>query len=380
MGTLLKLTTITMRCAVLLAIACVVATSVDEVTPESMVSELIETPSGKPTAPLQTKVVPEELLTERVENKITANKDGKTFTEAELAAKPEFWQWEDQYQNEKDGKHRLRQLWKQGEVAKRQWVLIADAAKPTVGRKLLGTRQARRRRRRYRNPMLGRMRWVWGAFKRVGHHKYRYRCLQKYIGNGFRNIRCVLKLVHKFAYRHKLHGRRRWVWGGYRQIGSHRYRHRCLQRNHNGHWRNWKCYWRIANRNMYQSRRPRGAKLAATIYEHANFRGLNFKVYSSVRHMRGFNDKASSIRVYRGSKVSLYEHSSFRGRWKSLGPGNYNFQWLRRHFGNDKLSSVRVHPNRLRVACRGYYRNKCYKPHSRSRTVCAYECKKRRRL
>merc|ERR1712199_100203 len=56
----------------------------------------------------------------------------------------------------------------------------------------------------------------------------------------------------------------------------------------------------------------------------------------------------SSMRVYRGCHVRLYEHARFRGRSRLVGPGKYNYNWIRRAFGNDKLSSVRVYRHRRR--------------------------------
>jgi len=105
---------------------------------------------------------------------------------------------------------------------------------------------------------------------------------------------------------------------------------------------------RRAARNIRRRRARRGGRICARLYQHSNFRGRQFIVRRSWRFLRGFNDKMSSMRVYRGCKIRIYQHGNWRGKHRLLGPGNYNYNWIRRYFGNDILSSVRVYPNRRR--------------------------------
>jgi hypothetical protein len=99
-------------------------------------------------------------------------------------------------------------------------------------------------------------------------------------------------------------------------------------------------------------RRRRGRRLCARLYQHANFRGRVYNVYGNVRFLRGFNDQLSSLRVYRGCRVTLYQHSRYRGRRYTYRGGRrgraYNFNTIRKTIGNDQVSSVSVRRGRAR--------------------------------
>merc|ERR1711988_1898936 len=105
-----------------------------------------------------------------------------------------------------------------------------------------------------------------------------------------------------------------------------------------------------------------GRRLCARLYQHSNFRGRVYNVYSNVGFLRGFNDQLSSMRVY-NCHIRLYQHSNYRGRSHAYGRGNYNYHVIRRTIGNDQVSSVRVwhrrqHRHRRRVrATRAIYRH-----------------------
>ena len=65
------------------------------------------------------------------------------------------------------------------------------------------------------------------------------------------------------------------------------------------------------------------------------------------------NDTVSSFKVHPGYSVTLYQHANFRGYSRSYGPGIYN--WVEAAgFGNDVLSSFKVHDNRVREGWSGY--------------------------
>ena len=102
-----------------------------------------------------------------------------------------------------------------------------------------------------RNHYYKRPRWFWGRFKRVGRHLYRYRVYRRWTGVKWLKVRAYWHLYRSNHYNHGLHGRTKWVWGGYRRIGVHRYRHRTLYRNRQGHWRKVRAYWHLWKRNHY---------------------------------------------------------------------------------------------------------------------------------
>jgi len=254
----------------------------------------------------------------------------------------------------------------------------------TNGRKLLGRSRRSKRRCTRRGTM---MRWGGGR-KRIGRHLYGQRMLYTWRCNRWIYIRWWWALMRRNAYNHHLHGRYQWRWTNhYKRIGVHRYRYQSLYRNYQGHWRRISGKWRLNRKNAYY-RKPRwvgtrrfkvagrnhyrlyrllrwtgshwvptkaywrrirkSSRICARLYQHANFRGKAYNVYRSVPFTRGFNDQMSSMRVYRGCHVRLYEHAKFRGRSRLVGPGKYNYNWIRRAFGNDKLSSVKVYRHRRR--------------------------------
>merc|ERR1719352_429506 len=94
-----------MRCAILIAIACIAATSASF------------------------EEVPEEILVERPLQVSAMAK--QVFTEAELSAKGPYWKWTDKFKTKDDGKYRLReQFSSKKKVTKQEWTLI-EAAKQT---------------------------------------------------------------------------------------------------------------------------------------------------------------------------------------------------------------------------------------------------------
>merc|ERR1719230_1249564 len=109
-------------------------------------------------------------------------------------------------------------------------------------------------------------------------------------------------------------------------------------------------YWRRIRRRRRRRYRRRRSRLCAKLYQHANYRGRVFKVYGNIRFLRGFNDQTSSIRVYRGCRVALYQHAKYGGRrYFYRGGRSYNFGTIRRTIGNDRVSSVRVWKSRGRT-------------------------------
>merc|ERR1711907_17179 len=217
----------------------------------------------------------------------------------------------------------------------------------TNGRKLLGRSRRSKRRCTRRGTM---MRWGGGR-KRIGRHLYGQRMLYTWRYNRWWWV-----LMRRNAYNHHLHGRYQWRWTNhYKRIGVHRYRYQSLYRNYQGHWRRISGKWRLNRKNAYY-RKPRWVgtrrfKVAGRnhyrLYRLLRWTGSHWvptKAYW--RRIR----KSSRIcaRLYRGCHVRLYEHAKFRGRSRLVGPGKYNYNWIRRAFGNDKLSSVKVYRHRRR--------------------------------
>ena len=94
-------------------------------------------------------------------------------------------------------------------------------------------------------------RWFWGRWRRIGYHLYRLRVLKRWTGTRWVRVRAYWYLWKRNHYRHRLHGRQRWIWGRYRRVGHHQYRLRTLKRNYNGHWRKVRSYWHLWRRNHY---------------------------------------------------------------------------------------------------------------------------------
>ena len=77
------------------------------------------------------------------------------------------------------------------------------------------------------------------------------------------------------------------------------------------------------------------------LYEHAQFKGKELALESSISDLRSsnFNDKASSVKVQSGT-WKLWEHINFTGRCYEVGPGDYDFGIISAQIGNDVISSV----------------------------------------
>merc|ERR1711896_44542 len=123
------------------------------------------------------------------------------------------------------------------------------------------------------------------------------------------------------------------------------------ERNAKAHERN------VKNERNGKRHRERHAKsrAAPTVYQHCNFGGYKRVLKHStdwVAKLGIRNDDLSSIKVPRGKCVTLYEHSSYRGRsWRMCGPRQVSCfvkhkMWRGGPNWNDKVSSIRV-TNRL---------------------------------
>merc|ERR1712137_1107000 len=108
------------------------------------------------------------------------------------------------------------------------------------------------RRNKYYRPS----RWFWGRYRRVNRHLYRMRIYKRWDGARWHVVRRYWHLWRRNHYNHKYHGRQQWRWGRYRRIGVHLYRLRTLYRNYQGHWRRVRSYWHLWKRGHYY-RKPR---------------------------------------------------------------------------------------------------------------------------
>ncbi|GJL62115.1 MAG: hypothetical protein NPIRA04_07690 [Nitrospirales bacterium] len=95
------------------------------------------------------------------------------------------------------------------------------------------------------------------------------------------------------------------------------------------------------------------ARLFAKVYEHSNYGGQYRWIRSDVRNFvdeLGFNDKVSSINIYRGNDyetgdtMRFYQHVNFDGGYLDLGPGHYPNIHVQPYSFGDKISSVDVIP------------------------------------
>merc|ERR1712054_605539 len=98
-------------------------------------------------------------------------------------------------------------------------------------------------------------RWFWGGYKRIGRHLYRHRIFKRWTSRGWKTVRAYWHLWRKNHYNHRHHGRLRWIWGPYRRIGRHMYRQRILKRWTGAKWVVVRRYWHLYRRNHYK--RPR---------------------------------------------------------------------------------------------------------------------------
>ncbi len=95
------------------------------------------------------------------------------------------------------------------------------------------------------------------------------------------------------------------------------------------------------------------ARLFAKVYEHINYGGQYRWIRSDVRNFvgdLGFNDKVSSINVYRGNdyaagdKIRFYQHVNFGGGYLDLDPGHYPNIHIQPYSFGDKISSADILP------------------------------------
>ena len=95
------------------------------------------------------------------------------------------------------------------------------------------------------------------------------------------------------------------------------------------------------------------SKLFAKVFEHANYSGQYRWIRSDVQNVvseLGFNDKISSIIVYRGNHyetgdtVRFYQHVYFSGGYLDLGPGYYPNIHVQPYTFGDKISSINIDP------------------------------------
>ena len=90
-------------------------------------------------------------------------------------------------------------------------------------------------------------------------------------------------------------------------------------------------------------------RLIAKVYQHANYGGEYRYIHndvSSFGNVLGFNDKVSSIKIYRGNnyvdgdKIRFYQHADFSGGYLDLGPGAYPNIHVQPFSFGDKISSA----------------------------------------
>merc|ERR1712054_512995 len=293
-------TNTTMRCAILLASVFMLAAtaSFEETFDEQN---------------LVTKVPEESLLEEFVDAPVKVSaKAQQVFTEAELSAKGPYWKWTNKFKTKKDGKYRLREQHsskkkrRRGSERKRKLRQKHSSKKKVTKREWTLIESAKKKRRR-------------------GSERKR-KLRQKRPPSKKPEPKPMPKPEHKAISL---------------RVES---------------------YHDEKDPEFVQTKAGVGRRLCARLYQHSNFRGRVYNVYSNVGFLRGFNDQLSSMRVY-NCHIRLYQHSNYRGRSHAYGRGNYNYHMIRRTIGNDQVSSVRVwhrrqHRHRRRVrATRAIYRH-----------------------
>merc|ERR1711959_391036 len=310
MGCIITTITINMRGAVLIAIACLIATSVS--FEESFIEE-------QPIGDIKEANF--------VQHPVQVPADAAAvLTEMELASKGPYWKWENKYKTQADGKHRLRQQWSHGKVIKKEWSLIQghvkkaskEAHKKKASKKAhttdLAQTQAKataiwgRRRRRSCTRRGNIVRWVSG-FRRIGRHLYRRRAYWQWRCRRYVRVRLWWALYRRNHYKHRLHGRTQYRWTGhYRRIGTHQYRLQYLYRNYNGHWRRIRSFWRLYRRNHYK--RPnrwfwgRHRRIGRHLYRLRTLKRWTGKHWATIRsywHMVHRNKYAHLYRKRRSS-------------------------------------------------------------------------------
>lgn len=96
------------------------------------------------------------------------------------------------------------------------------------------------------------------------------------------------------------------------------------------------------------------SRIFAKIFQHSNFDGEYRWITEDVDNIGsqlGFNDKVSSIIVYRGNhyrtgdSIRFYEHSNKRGGYLDLEPGHYKNIHVQPFSFGDKISSIDLNPS-----------------------------------
>jgi hypothetical protein len=76
------------------------------------------------------------------------------------------------------------------------------------------------------------------------------------------------------------------------------------------------------------------------MYQHADFRGWRYLVKANSKDEfvgKEYNDQVSAVRVPTGCRLTVYQHSKFKGKSKNFGPGSHRYiggSW------NDQISSA----------------------------------------
>jgi hypothetical protein len=105
---------------------------------------------------------------------------------------------------------------------------------------------------------------------------------------------------------------------------------------------------------QYRWGRPHPPKVGACFYKDAGFRGDYFCLKLGERWPSmppGFNDKISSIRIFRDARVRVFQDSEFRGRSLRLDHNVDNLKEIRlpdnpAKSWNDRISAIAVHGDR----------------------------------
>ncbi len=101
------------------------------------------------------------------------------------------------------------------------------------------------------------------------------------------------------------------------------------------------------------------SRLIAKIFQHANFHGHYRYIVQDINNFGsklGFNDKVSSIIVYRGNnyhqgdKLRFYQDVNYEGGYLDLGPGYYRNIHVQPFLFGDKISSVDFLPYDVKPA------------------------------
>lgn len=391
-----------MRLAILIAFACVLAATAfneDQFREELPVSN-------------------EELTEAQGPVEVPANtiKNSETLTETELAQRGPYWKWTNHFKTEADGKHRLRQLWKNGKPVEKDWTLIKVSNKsdnkPRSGRKTKtkpakksdnkeltqagwGTRRRRHRHRRHhhrRSVLRYRYRhglWMCQFWRGVGglsnlnqaiaRIRYRHPNVRRWahyinyqntgghwrgLNNNYRDnfvgvFSALVRFFRSGRYGFMLgsdDGSKLWIDGRYtiNNDGLHGYRNRVAYRNVRAGWR----------------------KFIVQFFERGGHAGLKL-------HYRG-PDTGNRWRLLRAAGTRVRRRVRHRWIWGRMRRvGNHLMrQRILQRFIHRRWRNIRVvwklwrrnHYRRRSSGCRRI----CYRPTGRY-NVCAYQCSGRRR-